>query len=524
MRTIEEVKKRYLDWPEMYGPSKEEIEYYNLNENVYKEWVTEKLLTKRKALFEKIDSFYEFFKSIESVDSKINELADIYWHFDECMSNYTASDSYYYCLPETMKKMFDNDMFDYISYVNENRQYSFAYKNAPLDPSVRGIPISYEYCHKYSGMLIQVYYHNPKIYEELLLYFANTIYQKYGLYLQYDMNILIQFCYEYNLPYVDLLYDAHKRAMELDYASNHEYKYQLKPRKEIKWEENVLSLRTIKEIKNDYVNNKVFSPTKHEQEYYLITEDVLKFWNKEYELTKRFLHVRDLEEIKEKYLREPYYNHPTKDEMDYYKMDFNTLDGWITEFLLQKQTLLLEEIEKLENNNDLIMDYTKIDHLLHICMEYYPATKSYYCGLPILLKRCFESDIFDIYTFHEHGIFSVARVTSMLKQNNYEFKEPWQKQRKYAGCLVFVYYNNQEAFEELLLYFANVIYQKYGLYFQSGMKTLINFCIEFNLPYVDILCEAHKKAKELDYPANHEFKYQLKVRRNVKWTDININE
>jgi hypothetical protein len=29
MKSLEEIKKDYLRWPEMYGPSKEEIEYYN---------------------------------------------------------------------------------------------------------------------------------------------------------------------------------------------------------------------------------------------------------------------------------------------------------------------------------------------------------------------------------------------------------------------------------------------------------------------------------------------------------------
>ena len=170
--------------------------------------------------------------------------------------------------------------------------------------------------------------------------------------------------------------------------------------------------------------------------------------------------------------------------------------------------------------SDLQSEMYSIKNLFHICMGNYPATKEYYYELPKLLKDFYENDMLDFNAFNSICVVSFASVTSLLKQENYGVAEPWQKQIRYGGNLIFVYYNNQEVFHTLLLYFANVIYQKYGLYLQSDMKTLIEFCIEFNLPYVDLLKEAHKKAMELDYPSNHEFKYQFGDRLKKEWKVI----
>ena len=91
---------------------------------------------------------------------------------------------------------------------------------------------------------------------------------------------------------------------------------------------------------------------------------------------------------------------------------------------------------------------------------------------------------------------------------------------KYAGIIPNLYYSNHlDVFDEVLKYFANVIYQKYGLYLQKVMNTIIEFCKEYNLPYVDLLNKAKEDAKKLDYPSNHEFKYQFKPRLDVKWED-----
>ncbi len=282
MRTLEEIKKRYLFDPHFNHPSKEEIEYYSLNDEIYKEWIIDKLSFFKMILYKKIEKFKNNLDSNSTTEDMVELFSEILDTFEDCMNYYPATYSYYFSLPELLKEMYDKDLFDYVTYEGKDiRTYRFAnfvYYVRPLD---YGMTIEWHRGKKYTGMLIQVYYNNPKVFEELLLYFANTIYQKYGLYLQYDMNILIQFCYEYNLPYLDLLYDAHKKAMEFDYPANHEFKYQLEPRKDIKWEENVLKLRTIDELKDDYLNNTNATPTKHEKEYYKITDEVLKEWLKE---------------------------------------------------------------------------------------------------------------------------------------------------------------------------------------------------------------------------------------------------
>ena len=279
MRTLEEIKKKYLSDPWFNRPYDEEIEHYGLNQSIYKEWITEELLEFKKILFLKIDQFDNVFNSIDEFNHKNMLFSDIYSIFNYCMEYYPAVESYYLCLPDVMKKMYENNMFDYITYDSNKVRYSrFARLVYYLRPQDRGTMIDWDRGKKYTGMLIQVYYNNPKVFNELLLYFANVIYQKYGLYLQYDMSILIQFCYEYNLPYLDILYEAHKKAKELDYPSNYEYKYQLIKRKEIKWEDDVLKLRSLEEIKDNYLNNTSSKPTKHEEEFYSITEDTLKKW------------------------------------------------------------------------------------------------------------------------------------------------------------------------------------------------------------------------------------------------------
>jgi len=279
MRTLEEIKKKYLSDPWFNHPWNDEIEYYGITEETYKEWISERLLGFRKVLYSRIDNFESNINLNNKLENILMLFSDIHSIFDSCLEYYPAVESYYLCLPDVMKKMYENNMFDYITYDSNKVRYSrFARLVYYLRPQDRGTMIDWDRGKKYTGMLIQVYYNNKEVFNELLLYFANVIYQKYGLYLQYDMSILIQFCYEYNLPYLDILYEAHKKAKELDYPSNYEYKYQLIKRKEIKWEDDVLKLRSLEEIKDNYLNDTESKPTKHEEEYYSITEDTLKKW------------------------------------------------------------------------------------------------------------------------------------------------------------------------------------------------------------------------------------------------------
>ena len=63
------------------------------------------------------------------------------------------------------------------------------------------------------------------------------MYPKYGLFMQEAMKALVQFCKEYNLPYTEKLLECHKKAMEEDYPSHHEYKFKCAKRDDVKWEE-----------------------------------------------------------------------------------------------------------------------------------------------------------------------------------------------------------------------------------------------------------------------------------------------
>ncbi len=282
MRSIEEIKRSYISDPKFGGPCRDEIEYYGFNDDIYKEWITEKLLNYQKKLLKEINHFKNIKNPIKKLEIEKFRLFDFAYFFDFCMENYPASDSYYYELPELVKKIYDNDMFDYLSYDDlRMRMFRFANLVYYVRPEDHGFTVDWDCGKKYTGMLIQVYYHNPKVFEELLMYFLNVIYQKYGLYLQYDMNILTQFCYEYNLLYMNLLEEAHKKAMKLDYPSNHEFKYQFYDRLNVKWKENVLELRPLEKLKDNYLNDQDSKPTRHEMEYYKITEDVLEQWLKD---------------------------------------------------------------------------------------------------------------------------------------------------------------------------------------------------------------------------------------------------
>ena len=78
MRTLEEIKKKYLSDPWFNRPYDEEIEHYGLNQSIYKEWITEELLEFKKILFLKIDQFDNVFNSIDEFNHKNMLFSDIY--------------------------------------------------------------------------------------------------------------------------------------------------------------------------------------------------------------------------------------------------------------------------------------------------------------------------------------------------------------------------------------------------------------------------------------------------------------
>ena len=481
MDSLEKIKKEYLEDYFINYPTKEERDFYSINEKILRKWRTEDILQKKDHLYKLIDDFKSNYKKFSLKELKA-KIYDIDYHFHICVENEPFEDEYYLNIIEIMKKMYENDMFDFLTY---ERIYSFASITNPLPPDLIGTPARWDIGKKYTGIIVQLFYtYQNDVYDEVIKYFANVIYQKYGLYLQDDMEMLIRFLDENRLGYGGLLETAHKRAMELDYPSHHKFKYQLEEKKKIEWRElNLSEKKTISKYPS-------------------------------------------IEEIKERYLREPWYYHPKKEVMKYYSIDVNVLNGWMTEYLLEKKEQLYIRMNQFNSlYNKVKMDDSRIEmhyiqNLFYICTENYPATKEYYYELPKILEDYFENDMFDFNVFEKYSVISFARVTSFLKQENNEATKQQEKLKKYSGNLVFVYYNNQEVFHTLLLYFANVIYQKYGLYLQNDMKSLIKFCIEFNLPYVDLLKEAHKKAMELDYPSNHDFKYQFGERLKVEWKVI----
>jgi hypothetical protein len=90
----------------------------------------------------------------------------------------------------------------------------------------------------YIGLFPDLYNANKMdVFDRLMKIFINKVYPKYGLFLQPAMKMLIQFCKEKNLDYVDDLLICHKKAMKEDYPSHHEYKYNFKKRDEKEWEE-----------------------------------------------------------------------------------------------------------------------------------------------------------------------------------------------------------------------------------------------------------------------------------------------
>ncbi len=481
MRSLEEIKKKYLEYHTFYYPTKEEREFYSINEKTLRKWRTEEILQQKDYLYKLIDDFKSNYKKI-SLNELKGKIYYIFYYFVICVENEPFDDEYYLNIIDIMKKMYENDMFDYLTY---KKTYSFANITSPLPPDFIGTPVRWDIGKKYTGIIVQLFYtYQYDVFDEVIKYFANVIYQKYGLYLQDDMETLICFLDENRLGYVDLLKEAHKKAMELDYPSHYEFKYQLEEKKKIEWRElNLSEKKTISKYPS-------------------------------------------IEEIKENFLREPDYNHPIKELREYYSIDVNVLNGWMTEYLLEKKEQLykrMKQFNSLYNQlelSDLQSEMYSIQNLFHICMGNYPATKEYYYELPKLLEDFYENDMLDFNAFNSICVVSFASVTSLLKQENYGVAEPWQKQIRYGGNLIFVYYNNQEVFHKLLLYFANTVYQKYGLYLQDDMETLIEFCIEFNLPYVDLLKEAHKKAMKLDYPSNHDFKYQFGERLKKEWEII----
>ncbi len=237
MKNLEDIKHDYLIFRKK--PTEEEIKFYNISKESYTHWRTEHAIECKNELDEAIEMV------IINADNKkvgCSRLMNIVSNRFFLATNDNVFEDYYYQeIPKIYKKMYENNMFDYLSYREytpaERERIGVIHLFANQDFSeLQPRALVYEN-QKYAGEIPLLYYSGHlDVFEDILKYYANYIYQKYGLYIQESMNVLIKFCKEYNLPYVDMLEDAKKRAKELDYPTHHEYKYQFVYREDVEWE------------------------------------------------------------------------------------------------------------------------------------------------------------------------------------------------------------------------------------------------------------------------------------------------
>ncbi len=232
--------------------------------------------------------------------------------------------------------------------------------------------------------------------------------------------------------------------------------------------------------------------------------------------------MNTLEDIKKYYIY--FKKYPTEEEIEYYNVQSDSYIKWRTEYAITNQTVLFKAIDKLVNNGD---DENKFDLMIPIyfglCTHDMIYEDYYYQEIPKIYKKMYENNMFDYLSYRNYTPAARERIDVIHLFANQDFEELQPRalvyeNQKYAGNIPLLYYSGHlDIFEDILKYYANFIYQKYGLYIQESMNVLIKFCKEYNLPYVDMLEEAKRKAKEIDYPAHHEYKYQFVKRVDAEW-------
>ena len=231
MRTLDKIKYDYLDSFTYTNPTKEEIDYYKITDDLLKKWRTQERLSNKKEFYNQIIKLNNYDK-LELENKQL--ISTIFYLFVNSTNDYATEDFYYYEILPIFKTMYENDIFDILTYENNRKQL---YLGNISKPDPRSFPIQIYAGRKYVGIIPNLYYSNHlDVFDDVIKYFANVIFKKYGLYLQKAMNIIIEFCKEYNLPYVDLLNKAKEDAKKLNYPSNHEFKYQFDPRINVEWE------------------------------------------------------------------------------------------------------------------------------------------------------------------------------------------------------------------------------------------------------------------------------------------------
>jgi hypothetical protein len=231
MRTLEKIKKDYFFSCNEKNIDAEERKEYNITEDTLKKWRTEYSLNCRKIMYDYIMKF----NNIEEEDYYTGLIFEnIYMYFAAFSTDFMTEEVIYDDIPSLFKLMYENDYFDIFTY---NIRAQLAMADVRSKPGFGDIVIKLYDGRDYTGIIPNLYYSNhPDILDKVLKYFCNVVYQKYGLYLQRTMKVLIEFFNKYDQKYVQLLLDSKESAKKLDYPSNHKFKYCYGRLIEFKWE------------------------------------------------------------------------------------------------------------------------------------------------------------------------------------------------------------------------------------------------------------------------------------------------
>ena len=244
MRKIEDVRKSYFREGDEIFITDEEKQYYHITDETLLEWRTENQLNEQKDFFQNV-VLVNNNKSIwhDNYNNPIlSNLEGINMDFSLSIAYRNAKPEVYDELEHLYDVALEYDIFDFYTFKN------CTYTNSERKRNEMYIGKDYRYREEgkktiivdewYIGLFPKLYNANKMdVFDRLMKIFINKVYPKYGLFLQPAMKMLIQFCKEKNLDYVDDLLICHKKAMKEDYPSHHEYRYNFKERDEKEWEE-----------------------------------------------------------------------------------------------------------------------------------------------------------------------------------------------------------------------------------------------------------------------------------------------
>ena len=111
MKSLEEIKYNYNVF--RIKPSDDEIKFYSITDEMLKKWIIERALEFQKKLYNCIDTItFEYNNSINKIE--LMEWIPIY--FSILILERECEDYYYQEILKIFKKMYENDMFDYLSF------------------------------------------------------------------------------------------------------------------------------------------------------------------------------------------------------------------------------------------------------------------------------------------------------------------------------------------------------------------------------------------------------------------------